>query len=327
MTRALITIDTELSAGRHARGMAMDENWRLSIAGETDSGAFGIHWLMDRMEERRLTGIFFVDPMPALVAGREIVDRIVHPILTRGHEVQIHIHTEWLDWAKDSPVEGRTGGQIGDFGLDDQVVLIEWARDALMAAGAPPPLAFRAGNYGANDDTLRALARLGLIWDSSYNADYAGRPCHITLPPGTIDPVAVHGVFEAPVAGIWDAPGHFRPAQVCALSATEMRDGLAHAAADGAHSFVIVSHSFEMLSRDRQRPNRLVMSRFRALCDTIANDERLMGDGFADLPLPIGLSCTKGDRNRLSPNRARTAWRVAEQAFATLAYDKGLLPG
>ncbi|MET0363838.1 MAG: hypothetical protein ABW169_04225 [Sphingobium sp.] len=322
MTRALITIDTELSAGRQGKAMDAEQNWRLSIAGETAAGAFGISWLMDRMEERGIKGVFFVDPMPGLVHGPALVERIVQPIVARGHEVQAHIHTEWLQWAKDSPVEGRLGGQIGDFALGDQIALLGWVRDALVAAGAPSPNAFRAGNYGANDDTLRALARLGLVWDSSYNADYAGKPCRITLSPETVDPVPVEGVIEAPVAGIWDRPGHFRPAQVCALSAAEMRGGLAHAAAGGAHSYVVVSHSFEMLTRDRQRPNRLVMRRFVALCDAIAADPRVTGGGFADLPLPGG----GATRSRLGPSRVRTVLRMAEQAFAALAYEKGLLP-
>ncbi len=322
MTRALITIDTELSASRQQAGMAWEDNLRLSLTGTTTAGAFGIGWQMDRMDAHGIKAVFFVDPMPGLIHGPDLVAQMVEPILSRGHEVQVHIHTEWLDWAKDSPVDGRTGRNIGDFALADQVALIGWARDALVAAGAPRPNAFRAGNYGANDDTLRALAQLGLTWDSSYNADYAGRPCRITLLPETVDPVTVEGVVEAPVAGIWDRPGHFRPAQVCALSAAEMIQGLSHAAADGAHSFIIVSHSFEMLSRDRMRPNRVVMRRFEALCRAIAADARVTSCGFFDLPAPA----VARNRPRLAPNRARTLWRIAEQAFATLAYEKGLFP-
>ncbi len=292
MTRALITIDTELSASRQQAGMGWQDNLRASLTGTTGAGDYGIGWQMDRMETCGIRGVFFVDPMPALIHGPDLVARMIEPILSRGHEVQVHIHSEWLEWAADSPVEGRTGRNIGDFSLEDQVTLIGWARDALVAAGAPRPNAFRAGNYGANDDTLRALARLGIAWDSSYNADYAGKPCQITLMPETVDPVAVKGTVEAPVAGIWDKPGHFRPAQVCALSAAEMAQGLAHAAASGAHSFVVVSHSFEMLSRDRQRPNRLVMRRFEALCRAIAADARVTPSGFADLPLPSSTAWT-----------------------------------
>lgn len=324
MTRALITIDTELSASRQQAGMTAAENLRLSLTGETRAGAFGIGWQMDRMEACGIRGVFFVDPMPGLIHGPDIIARMIEPILARGHEVQVHIHSEWLQWAKDSPVEGRIGRNIGDFSLNDQITLIGWARDALVAAGAPQPNAFRAGNYGANDDTLRALAQLGMLWDSSYNADYAGKPCHISLAPETVDPLALHGVFEAPVAGIWDRPGHFRPAQVCALSAAEMTRGLSHAAASEAQCFVVVSHSFEMLSRDRMRPNRLVMRRFAALCDAIAADARVVPSGFADLPPPV--ADTSPVRLRLAPSRTRTAWRMAEQGFAALAYERGLFP-
>lgn len=324
MTRALITIDTELSASRQRAGMPFVENLRLSLTGSTDAGEFGIGWQMDRMDAWGIKGVFFVDPMPGLIHGPDLVARMVEPILSRGHEVQIHIHSEWLEWAKDSPVEGRTGRNIGDFALNDQIELINWARNALITAGVPSPNAFRAGNYGANDDTLRALAQLGIIWDSSYNADYAGKPCHITLVPDTIDPTSIEGVAEAPVAGIWDKPKHFRPAQVCALSSAEMVHGLTHAATSGAHSFVVVSHSFEMLSRDRMRPNRLVMKRFDALCRAIGTDERVTPSGFFDLPPPP--STTSPNRSRLAPSRTRTAWRIAEQGFAALAYEKGWLP-
>jgi hypothetical protein len=317
MTRALITIDTELSASRQAGGMTPEENLRLSI-----TGPHGVGWMMERMEARGIRGVFFVDPMPGLVHGRDLVRRMIEPILARGHEVQVHIHTEWLEWAAASPVEGRQGGQIGDFPLEDQIRLIGWAQEALVDAGAARPIAFRAGNYGANDDTLRALAALGMRWDSSYNADYAGKPCRITLPPETVDPVATAGVIEAPVAGIWDRPGHFRPAQLCALSAAEMAEGLTFAAAQGQHSFVIVTHSFEMLSRDRRRPNGLVMRRFEALCDAIARDPRVTASGFADLPEPGEAA----PRDRLPPSRLRTGLRMAEQVWGAIRYEKALRP-
>lgn len=315
MTRALITIDTELSASRQAAGMTAEENLRLSI-----TGPYGVGWMMDRMDACGIRGVFFVDPMPGLVHGRDIVRRMVEPIVARGHEVQVHIHTEWLEWVVDSPVDGRRGRQIGDFSLEDQTLLIGWAQDALVEAGAARPNAFRAGNYGANDDTLRALAALGMRWDSSYNADYAGKPCRITLPPETVDPVRTAGVIEAPVAGIWDRPGHFRPAQLCALSAGEMVAGLRFAASQGQHSFVVVTHSFEMLSRDRQRPNGMVMRRFDALCDAIARDDRVTSSGFIDLPEPGETMA----RDRLAPSRLRTGWRMAQQAWAAIRYEKAL---
>ena len=320
-TAALITVDTELSAALYQQGVDAARNVAASITGRTAEGDFGVGWQMDVLDHHGLTGVYFVDPMPGLVYGEDVVAAMVEPILARGHEVQLHIHTEWLEWAKDAPVATR-GRNIGDFGLNDQLALLTWARDALVRAGAPAPVAFRAGNYGANDDTLRALARLGIGWDSSFNADYLDGSCGIDLPPDTIDPLSLHGLTEVPVAGIEDRPGHVRPAQVCALSAAEMRAGLLHAEASGRPAFAIVCHSFEMLSRDRQRRNPSVMARFEALCRTIAERPGLRSTGFAGLTL---------DPPRQAPSRARanafrTAMRMAEQLVANWRTERQLRP-
>lgn len=320
-TATLITVDTELSAALYQQGVNGACNVAASITGRTTDGDFGVGWQMDVLDRHDLTGVYFVDPMPGLVYGEDVVAAMVEPILARGHEVQLHIHTEWLEWAKDAPVAAR-GRNIADFAFDDQLALLTWARDALVRAGAPAPTAFRAGNYGANDDTLRALARLGIAWDSSFNADYLGGACGIDLPPDTIDPLPLHGLTEVPVAGIEDRPGHMRPAQVCALSAAEMRAGLLHAEASGRPAFAIVCHSFEMLSRDRQRRNSSVMARFEALCRTIAERPGLRSTGFAGLTL---------DPPRLPPSRApasaiRTAMRMAEQLMANWRTERQLRP-
>src|SRR5262249_43282377 len=150
-----------------------------------------------------------------------VVADMVGPIVARGHDVQIHAHTEWLEWAASSPVGGRRGHCIADFALADQVVLIGLARDLLERARAARPVAFRAGNYGANDDTLVALETLGIAWDSSVNAYYLGRACRVGIGRDRHMPVAHRGVIELPVSGLYDRPGHFRPAQVCSLSAWE----------------------------------------------------------------------------------------------------------
>jgi hypothetical protein len=212
------------------------------------------------------------------------------------------------------------GRNIADFNFDDQVTLIGCARDLLVAAGAPRAVAFRAGNYGANDTTLRALATLGIAWDASFNPAYRGAPCDIGLPADTIDPLQRLGIAELPVAAIYDRPGQLRHAQICALSSREMTAALHHAAATGRPAFAIVSHSFEMLSRDRQRPNRAVMTRFEHLCHMIASHPDLTSSGFAGLAPPAAST----GATRLAPSRWRTALRHAEQALASLRYERAL---
>ena len=46
---------------------------------------------------------------------------------------------------------------------DEQVALLETAIENLLKAGGASPMAFRAGDYAANNATLRALRRVGLL--------------------------------------------------------------------------------------------------------------------------------------------------------------------
>jgi hypothetical protein len=315
VTKIFITCDTELSAALFQAGANADDNFARSI----DCDGWGVGWQMDQLDAHGLKGVFFVDPMSALVYGVDVIARIVQPIVARGHEVQLHLHPEWLAWAKDQPVGDRRGRSIGDFGYDDQVTLLTLARRLLVEAGAPSPVAFRAGNYGANDDTLRALTALGIQWDASFNPIYVGDTCHIGLSVEQVDPVERLGVDELPVSAIQDRPGHLRHAQICALSAAEMRAGLDHAAATKRPTFSIVTHSFEMMSRDRKRPNKRVIARYEAMCAAIAGNAGLRSAGFIGLDLAPATT----PPSRLGPSYVRTGMRMAEQAIDTLLYERG----
>lgn len=326
MTQIVITVDTELSALMHQRGVSPDVNFDSSILGRCNGQDYGVGWQMERLEAHGLRAIFFVDPMPALLYGSDWLRRLVALIGSRGHEIQLHIHTEWLNWVPESPVGGRTGQNLADFAIDDQARLLEIARDLLVAAGAPAPSAFRAGNYGANDDSLRALARLGMRWDSSVNPAYLGRGCSVGLAPTQVAAIEHCGVIELPVAGLHDRPGRVRPAQICALSAREMREAMMHAAANRHPAFVIVTHSFENLSRDRQRPNHLVMARFEAMCEAIAAHPTLSSAGFADLYPAAMLANSETGADRLPAQPLRTFGRIAQQALGTWRYERQLRP-
>jgi hypothetical protein len=322
MTRVLITVDTELSLRLFQDGALAMDNYARSIAGECEGGPVGIGWQMDVLDGYGLKGVYFVDPFPALVHGINVIEDIVAPIASRGHEVQLHIHTEWLQWAKTPIIGGRQGRSIGDFALEDQLFLVDLARRLLVEAGAPTPTAFRAGNFGANDDTLRALSKLGFQWDSSYAAAFRNMGCIISIDPAQAGPVRHLGMAELPVSGIGKG-GDVRPAQICALSAAEMDMALEHAAATGHPTLNIVTHSFEMMSRDRKRPNGLVMDRFEALCLAIANHPSLETSGFADLDA----SLADQDWSELAhcpAHPVRKMRRQAEQLWGSLRYERSL---
>jgi hypothetical protein len=320
VTNTFVTIDTELSLGSFKRGVDLETNFARSILGECGNGVFGIPYQVERFNAHRLKAIYLVDPLPAAVFGLDLLRRTIDPILNGGHEVQLHIHTEWLPYLERSPVGDRRGTSIRWFDLADQMRLLEFAAGLLVAAGAPPPNAFRAGNYGANDDTLRALAAIDLSYDTSFNPAYLGRACRIDLPAGQIDMIERHGIIEVPVSVISEWSDRLRHAQLCAVSAWELAAGLHNAIAQGQSAFTVVLHSFELLSRDRLRANRTNVDRFEKLCALLADlrDEAPTTTFHAQPQLPAAKSAAKPAPGSI----IRTAHRMAEQLMSHLRYEK-----
>lgn len=321
MTKILITIDTEYDFGFTRRnGVASRcENFIRSIACRTPSGAVGTDYQMDVLDRHGMKAVFFVDPMPALVWGTAAIEDVVGPIVARGHDVQLHIHTEWLELAGGAnPLGARTGTSIKDFSFEEQGVLLDYARATLVAAGGSAPVAFRAGNYGANDDTLRALAHLGIAFDTSHCPGIAGSLCDISLTAQDRAPMQHCGVIEVPVGCIAAPGGGLRHAQLTALSAGEILAALTYAQKHDVADFTLVSHSFELLSRDRARINRVVKRRFERLCAALGAREIASGTYRLDPP-------AAGQRAVpvLPYNPLRMGWRLAEQALSNALYGAG----
>jgi peptidoglycan/xylan/chitin deacetylase (PgdA/CDA1 family) len=314
-SRVLLTVDTELTWGNHARGAGWEEN----LARSFDPAGVGVPYQLRLLREHRLKACFFVDPMPALVYGIEPIRRMVEPILAAGQEVQLHIHPVWRS-VRDGKKEG-SGFELNDFDAAQQLELIAKARDLLLEAGAPPPIAFRAGGYAANADTLAALRSLGIAYDSSHNGSHHPVPSNLPLDPDLIAPVECEGIIEVPVGQIEVARGKLRHLQLCAVSSKELRAALNYAAAEGHPVTTIVSHSFELATRDGLRSNRAVCHRFEALCAYLrANRERLPTAFFTDLKgIPLGYPASP-----LPPRRLRTASRMAEQLWANARYERRL---
>jgi hypothetical protein len=321
VTKVYITIDTEYSAGFHAnsKDICYRQNFLRSVRCATQTGDVGTEYQMDVLDRHGLKAVFFVDPMPALVWGVEAISEIVRPIVARGHDVQLHIHTEWLAFAGDAnPVGDRTGRNIKDFSFDDQVTLLRYAADTLMAAGAPQPVAFRAGNYGANDDTLRALQEIGIAYDSSHCPGISGSECAISLSANDRTPVAHCGVTEIPIGSIAAMGGSMRHAQITALSAAEMTAAIRFTQKFGADRFTLVSHSFELLSRDRTRINHIVKRRFETLCAAIAAMSGVSAGTYSETPPSI---CGAQNVMPVLPHSLlRTGFRLGEQAVGNALY-------
>ncbi|HEY0131046.1 MAG TPA: polysaccharide deacetylase [Allosphingosinicella sp.] len=309
-TRVLLTVDTELRWDWHLSGASWRENLALSF----DPAGVGVSYQLDRLAAHGLKACFFVDPMPALLYGIEPVRLMVEPILAAGQEVQLHLHPSWADPA--NPVFELTG-------LDrrSQLDLIRTARDLLVEAGAPPPIAFRSGSYAADPATLEALAKLGIGYDSSHNGSHHPWPSALPLDPRRIAPALLEGLVEIPITHIEQRPGSLRHLQICAVSFDEMRAALLHAAGERHPVVNIVGHSFELATRGGKRPNPTLVRRFEKLCDFLAaHRERLPTAFFSDLA-DLRLDA---EAFPLRSGAVRTAARMAQQAWANAVHERTL---
>jgi hypothetical protein len=323
MTRVFITIDTEYSSGLYTGPGAADraDNFARSIACNTPQGPAGVAHKLDLLARHGQKAVFFVDPMPALIWGVAAIEDIVAPIIAAGQDVQLHCHTEWLGLAGDAnPLASKRSGQnLADFPFEEQCQILDYARITLMAAGAPAPVAFRAGNYGANDDTLRALASLGITYDTSHcPAMVSQSACRIGLGPDVHDPLEHMGVIEVPVGSIGAMGGGQRHAQITALSLAEMLAAIRHAAASGQETFTLVSHSFELINRRKLAANRVVRHRFTGLVKALEAMPGVTTGTYADSPPSVRAPMRASQP--LPANAMRTGRRMAEQFVSNALY-------
>lgn len=295
--------------------MTRDFSAELSayILGESDAGNFGLPFQIERLGRAGLKATFFIETMFARHAGDDALHGIVTSVRDGGHDAQLHIHAEWLrDFGTaESP---QSPLHMWHFSEDQQTQLIAEGAARLRAAGAPAPCAFRAGNFGANFETLRALARNGLAFDSSYNSCFLESFCRLRTEEPLLQQRLIEGVYEYPVATFRDYPGHERPAQLGACSAAEIRGALMAAWAAGWDSFVIIWHSGELLAdvgrQARRRPHAINIRRFESLCDLLAiNRDKFRTAVFSEMGTPPLANHVK----HISTPWRHTAWRFAEQ--------------
>jgi hypothetical protein len=319
----LITVDTEFSPRDfHAGNGEIRALIARDVDGITAEGSFGIGFQMDLLEKHGLRANFQVESLSASAFGPEQLERIVSDVQKRGHEVQMHVHAEWLEAISDPELPPFRGRNLVSYTEDEQTRIVGRGLRNIRAAGAARVCAFRAGNYGANRDTLRAVARNGLRFDTSYNVCYldptlAAGGSGLLIQPGTID-----GVVELPISFFEDWPGHYRPAQLCACSHREMEHALVAAWEAGWNAFVIVSHSFELIKRPKDpmgpaHADRLVIGRMENLCRFLANNrERFRAVVFSELD-PAAIAPLPGAK----PLRSRmglTAGRMVEQLLGRI---------
>lgn len=290
--------------------------------GDCNGRRLGLPYQLEVLSRHGLRATFFVDPMFSFALGLQPLRDAVHLIQSHGQRVELHLHPEWITDRRSPELPQFNGPMIGDYDEEAQYRLICVARDRLVEAGAETPTAFRAGNWGANRTTLRALLRAGIMIDSSLNAAHGQSLPDLPRRESYQRPFLLDGVSEVPVTRFQDGvTTGGRPLSLVGVGYLEMRHVLECLHASGAPLAAIVMHSGEFVKTERINvgkqitPRRLVMRRFEGLCRYLAvhrdrfetrfvADDEAMADDQAIVPsMPTGRAW-------------HTSWRMAEQLLS-----------
>jgi hypothetical protein len=265
----LFTVDVEVWCdGWRDIDAKFPDAFRRYIYGPTAQGDYGLPYTLQELNAHGFTGTFFVEPLFATRFGMQPLVEIVDLIKNAGQEVQLHMHTEWVDESRAPLLDGIIGKKqfLRYFSRAEQQHLIGIGLELLRTAGVANINAFRAGSFGFNRDTLDALAANRVAFDSSYNASQFGPDSGVM--PGVLlmEPINCAGIFEYPLTVFRDGRGALRPAQLTACSFGELESLLWQALELGRRAFVILSHNFEMMNPAKTRRDDVVVRRFRQLC-------------------------------------------------------------
>ncbi|MDY0131698.1 MAG: hypothetical protein RBR53_03425 [Desulforegulaceae bacterium] len=278
-TNIYITVDTETSiGGAFSNPLLKPVGKEKRIYGKIAGEHYGIPLIMDIADSYGLKITFFVEVLNHYYFGKEDNYEVCQYILKRGHDVQLHLHPNYLNFKLDEPQKLIYSDNMYDYDLDTQVELIKEGKELLKEFGVNNPVAFRAGNYGFNLDTLKALKENSFLYDSSYSFTFcSNRKDFFNL--FTNDVVNFNNIYEFPITNflplIYKNSIRTRPLDINAAGFDEMKKVLLWANDTKIKNITIIMHSFSFInSMDIQyancKPRKIIISRFKKLCDFLS---------------------------------------------------------
>ncbi|MHA2281162.1 MAG: polysaccharide deacetylase family protein [Promethearchaeota archaeon] len=186
-SKIIITVDTEV--GEKAK--LEKEGFDKFIMGKIGNEYYGIKKIVEILEDYKIKGEFFVDVYESERFGGDRFEELCKYLHKKGHGVQLHTHPSFaFDINRINMFE---------YSLDEQIEIISCGKELIKKWIGKYPIAHRAGNYGANNDTLSALVSNRIEIDSSYY--HSHNNCKIQL--STINDIIVNnGLIEIPITVI-----------------------------------------------------------------------------------------------------------------------------
>lgn len=316
----LITFDVELWCNSwQTLESDFPSSFERYVFGRSKHGQYALPETLEILDRHKLRGVFFVEPLFAARFGVEHLAHIVELIKQAGQEIQLHLHPEWTDEARDPllPKITHKRQHLSYYDADEQHLLIQHGLRLMQEAGVTDINAFRAGSFACNSDTFGAIIANGLRFDSSINPTVQiSDPGHVRdARAGYCEPFAFEGLSLYPMSVFRDGFGRLRHAQIGACSASELAQAMQRAREIDWDTFILLSHNFELMIPDRCEPDHTVVKRFKQICRFLSeNRDTMPTTGFHDLDMP---RVPKG-LELAQTGRIATTQRYFEQALRRL---------
>lgn len=147
----IITIDVESNSGS-----TLPDQIETTCPGGTPCGLMEI---AHTLQQRQIAGTFFLNVYEYRRWGEDVMRGIVQKLQIAGQDVALHTHPQWTN----DP--NRNG--MHQYSLEEQTSIVRDGVRLLSAWSGHPVVAHRAGDYAADERTLKALEANGVHVDSS----------------------------------------------------------------------------------------------------------------------------------------------------------------
>lgn len=266
----VLTVDTEFST----------HPGDIGLTGRIGGEAFGVELLAELCRRYGVRATFFIDVCNVQGDRERLMRETGLRLRAAGHDLQLHTHPEWAHDPRRS--------HMCQYDRQEQTDILARARERFERWFGEPPVAYRAGDWSANEDTLEALRAAGIPVDSSC---FFGWPaCALQSPAGGSNrPWRYGDILELPPTIFKNrGPGHpYRLLSTDGQPYGEVAAVVQRLTAGGSPLLMSVYHSFSFLGWNRRRSRYWVargdVRKFERFIEAIARDPRAASMTIRDL--------------------------------------------
>src|SRR5215469_1208318 len=161
-----ITVDTEFSVGGAFEDPARIPTAMPNVNCPSQGDDHGLPFILATFRKYGIKGTFFVETLSRAYFGDEPLRSLIETILNAGQDVQLHIHPNWMNFARGDLREefGRQKSSDACVGrsLSEMEELLKLGLKPFQDWNLPRPIAVRVGNFEVDRTVYRAMSRVGL---------------------------------------------------------------------------------------------------------------------------------------------------------------------